>query len=290
MNDRLALGTAQFGLAYGVANCGQVSGDEVGAILSHAWAEGIDTIDTAVAYGDAEQRLGERGVGQWRIVSKLPAVPDGVTGVGAWVRKSAEASLERLGVPRLGALLLHHPADLSGRHGGEIRRALDSLKADGLIEKTGVSVYSPEDLDAIWPELRPDLVQAPFNVLDRRLVSSGWLARLGDAGVEVHVRSVFLQGLLLLDDGLRPPAFNRWRPLWMRWRDWLEAEMLTPLQGCLGFALSHSEIDRVVIGVESVGQLREILSAAAHECVLPPVDLVSADMDLIDPRRWGPEI
>ncbi len=211
MSNRLALGTVQFGLPYGIANqTGQISRDEAAAILNHAWAMGLDTLDTAIAYGGSEARLGEIGVKQWRVISKLPAVPESVTDVAAWVENSVNGSLERLNIPMLRGLLLHCSRQLLGVRGDTLYRALAAIKDEGKVEKIGVSIYGPEELDALWPHYQFDLVQAPFNVIDRRLATSGWLKRLHQAGIEVHVRSVFLQGLLLMDTANRPVSFNRW--------------------------------------------------------------------------------
>ncbi len=288
MTSRLALGTAQFGLPYGVANqVGQVRGAKAGSILDLAWSAGIDTLDTAIAYGESEQRLGDAGVGQWRVISKLPAVPEGCTGVANWVRESIQGSLQRLQIPRLYGLLLHCPEQLLGPQGVELHRTLVALREQGKVEKIGVSIYGPDELDALWPRYRLDLVQAPFNILDRRLATSGWLTRLHQAGAEVHVRSVFLQGLLLMDAVDRPAKFNRWQPLWGEWHRWLDGQALTPLQACLGFAYSQAEIDRVVVGVDSLKQLQEILVGVKGPAVEPPTVLMSGDLDLINPSRWS---
>jgi aryl-alcohol dehydrogenase-like predicted oxidoreductase len=288
MTRRLALGTVQFGLRYGIANqTGQVTRDEAASILEHAWAAAMDTLDTAIGYGQSEQRLGEIGVGCWQIISKLPAVPAECTDVAAWVRESLDGALTRLRVPRLYGLLLHRSQELSAPHGAALYRALVAAREEGKVTRIGVSIYAPEELDALVPRCSLDLVQAPFNILDRRLDSSGWLRRLTDAGTEVHVRSAFLQGLLLMSADRRPPRFQRWQTLWDRWHEWLRETQLTPVQACLGFVLSQPEIARVVIGVDSLTQLEEILRAADAPRVTPPPQLASADLSLIDPSRWS---
>lgn len=287
--SRLALGTVQFGLPYGVANrSGQVAFAEARAILEHAAAAGVDTLDTAIGYGDSERRLGEIGVGRWRVVTKLPAVPDDCANVDAWVRTSVAGSLERLGVARLGGLLLHRPQQLLGPHGPALQRALAGLREQGTVDKVGVSIYDPAEFDALAPAFQPELVQAPLNVLDRRLLTSGWMRRLRDAGTEVHVRSIFLQGLLLMEAGDRPRSFERWSTLWSAWHGWLAGEGLTALQACVGFAMAQAEVDRVVVGVDSLAQLQQVLAAAAMAPVAPPPSLGTDDVDLINPSRWNP--
>lgn len=286
-SSRLALGTVQFGQHYGVANRGlRVDRAEAAGILADALASGMDTLDTAVGYGDSEQRLGEIGVKRWHVISKLPAVPDRCTDVVAWVQDVVAGSLQHLGIERLRGMLLHRPAELVGARGAELWGALEVLKAQKRVEKIGVSVYDPEELDALAPCARFDIVQAPFSIVDRRLSSSGWLTRLHQAGTEVHVRSVFLQGLLLMDPRDRPVAFDRWRSLWDTWERWLDAQSLTALQACVGFALSLPEINRVIVGVDSGQQLRQIVSCEATPGLKPPPELASDDPLLINPSRW----
>ncbi len=285
---KIALGTVQFGIPYGITNqSGQVKRAEVKAILELASSSGIDTLDTAIAYGECERCLGQIGIGRWRVVTKLPAVPDDCQDVTDWIENQVAGSLSRLNVDRLYGLLLHCPDQLIGPNGAALYRALASLKKRDKVEKIGISIYDPEQLDALLPRFRFDLVQAPFNVFDRRLAASGWLARLHDDGVEIHIRSIFLQGLLLAQQTKWPAHFNRWQSLGNQWFAWLADNALSPLQGCLGFVLSRPEIDRVVVGVESAKQLQEILAAAGAAPVVPPETLASEDRDLINPARWN---
>lgn len=286
-SQRLALGAAQFGLPYGVANnSGQVSRDEAVRILDHAWSAGLDTLDTAIEYGDSEQRLGEFGVGQWHVVSKLPPMPESCTNVAGWVQESVTASLSRLKIKKLHGLLLHRSQQLLGAQGQTLYAALDALKTQGLVDKIGVSIYDPQELDSLWSHFRFDLVQAPFNILDRRLVTTGWLTRLKQAGAEVHVRSVFLQGLLLMPAASRPSYFQPWQPLWAQWHQWLADMKLTPLQVCLRFVLAQRQIDRIIVGVDSLKHLQDILAVAEETGIESPANLISADLDLINPSRW----
>ena len=215
VSSRIALGTVQFGLSYGIANrFGQVSRKEAARDPAHALAAGLDTLDTAIAYGDSELQLGEIGVQQWQVISKLPALPDACTDVAGWVRDSVRGSLQRLRVPRLHGMLVHRSQDLLGSHGDALRRGLAAVKDAGMVEAVGVSVYAPEELEALESCMRLELVQLPLSIVDRRFVSSGWLTRLQRAGTRVHARSVFLQGLLLMDATARPARFNRWQRLW----------------------------------------------------------------------------
>ena len=287
MSERIALGTAQFGLRYGIANCrGQVALDEAAEIVGLAHSHGVDTADTAIAYGESENCLGRIGMAGWRVVSKLPPIPDDCVDVPAWVEQRLHESLTRLGVSRLHGFLLHRSSQLLGAHGAALYQKLLDLRRSGLVAKIGVSVYDPEELDALLPRFTFDLVQAPLNVLDRRIADSGWLGRLHAAGVEVHTRSAFLQGLLLMGRRDRPVWCRGWQPLWNAWHRWLEGQGVSALSACLAFVLAHAEVDRVIVGVDGLGQLREILGSCGRGGSLAPRSLTSTDPNLINPSRW----
>ena len=284
---RLAIGTAQFGLGYGVANTrGRVPAEEVAAILHDARAAGCDTIDTAIGYGDAETVLGDAGVSHFRIVSKLPAVPDDERDVAGWVRRSIEGSLARLRVSRLHGVLLHRPQQLLSARGQALAAALEQLKVAGLTTRVGVSAGSAVELGDYAATLAIDLVQVPFNLFDRRLLAGGRLERLVTAGVEVHVRSVFLQGLLVMSPAQRPPAFDRWEAYLQQYDAWLQQSGVSAVAACLRDALAQSGIARVVVGVDGAMHWRDILAAADGSAPtrLPSFD--HPDPDLINPLVW----
>jgi aryl-alcohol dehydrogenase-like predicted oxidoreductase len=286
--SRVALGTVQFGLSYGVANqVGQVSRASAKAMLELAAGHGVDTLDTAIAYGESEACLGEAGTGRFKVVSKLPALPDGCTAVDAWVQEQLALSLARLGACSLYGLLLHRPDQLLEAGGAALYRALQRLKETGQVEKIGISIYDPRQLDILLPPHKFDLVQAPLNLVDRRLHASGWLQRLKDEGVEVHTRSAFLQGLLLMPKPAIPARFAPWTELWDRWHAWLASHELSAVQACLAYPLSLAGVSRVVVGADSVGQLSEILLAGAAGSCHDFPDLQCDAEDLINPARWS---
>jgi len=287
MTHKLALGTVQFGLPYGVANSsGQPPLDEMHRILDCAREAGIDTLDTAVAYGDSERRLGEYGMSGWRVISKLPARSE-LGGASAWARACLKQSLADLKVNNLAGLMLHQSALLLGPEGDEIHACMCAMKDEGLVGKVGISVYSPAELEAVIPRFSFDLVQLPFNILDRRMLRSGWLDRLAHLKIEIHARSCFLQGLLLMNERRRPRKFDRWSSTWGRWGGWLHEAGISPLQACLAHSLSIPQISRVLVGVDDESQLREILQSSRLETPPPPDDLFSDDDNLINPSRWN---
>lgn len=284
---KLALGTAQFGLDYGISNStGRTPPDEVKRILISAKEKGIDTLDTAVAYGDSETVLGCIGVSDWHVVSKVPPVQKSDMSGKQWVRHHLRKSLERLGIARLDGLLLHHYSDLLGAEGRQIAAGLREAKADGLVGKVGYSIYSPQPLTELIQIMPPDLIQVPLNVIDQRLVTSGWLNRLLDMGVEVHTRSVFMQGLLLMTPEKRPPNFNKWNELLLRWDAVVGGCGEQALALCLGFAKMHLGISRVVVGVESRTHLDQLLEIWDRAESFDAAGLACDDPQLVEPSNW----
>ena len=284
---KIALGTVQFGLAYGVANkTGQVDLNEMKAMLQFSAMKGIDTLDTAVAYGDAEIRLKEAGGQNFHIVTKLPPVPKGCVLVKQWVKEQVEKSLDRMGVDNLYGLLLHEPHQLEGPISRPLFEALENLKYCGLVQKIGVSIYSPAELENLMKNCELDLVQAPFNLVDRRLHTSGWMQRLVDCGVEIHTRSAFLQGLLLMHRDQIPHKFSHWNQLWDGWHNWQADQNISAVQACLAFPMAFPQISRVVVGADSLKQLKQIIDASTNPWGKDFPDISTDTENLINPSMW----
>ena len=287
--NRLALGTVQFGLDYGVANeAGQVAFEEVHHVMDLAKANEIDVLDTAIAYGTSEEVLGKVGVDWFRVVTKLPPLAENQNNVAQWVTKQVRESLDRLGQKKLYGLLLHRSEDLSASQSGQLIQALADLKDVGIVQKIGVSIYSPYELEMVCKKINIDLVQAPLNVVDRRMETSGWLDRLKSDGVEIHTRSVFLQGLLLMERSKIPMKFSRWSNMWNIWQENLRELGVSPLEACLSYPLSLDQVDQVIVGVDGAKHLQDIISAASSVDHVPDTSfMLSNDKNLINPYNWN---
>ena len=284
---RLVLGTAQFQGNYGISRPSTGPGlERISKIVDYAYNSGITIIDTATNYGDCESLLGMVDVSQWKVITKLPTVPPNTYDITSWVHESVRASLTRLRLPTIHGLLLHNSTQLYESFGDDLFAALNDIREDGLTEHIGISIYDPAECEKIFPGYSFDILQAPLNIFDRRLIASGWLSRLNEAGVEVHARSVFLQGLLLMDVSSRPEEFHRWEILWKEWNRWLHAGGVPAVHACLDFVLSHEGVHAAVVGVDNQTQLRQILESYALPAPIPPPSIVCDELELIDPRRW----
>ena len=286
---RLAIGTAQFGLDYGVSNqSGQVSQNDVESILKMAQAAGIQALDTASDYGNSELSLGLAGVNSFEVISKFGAMPKNTTDAKRWVFEKIESSTSRLKVGSLHGCLMHSPADLLGPHGDNIYAALLENKAQGLIKNIGISIYSPVELDQLSHRFEFDIIQAPMNIFDRRLDSSGWLSRLKKLNTQIHIRSVFLQGLLLMDAEARPEYFSRWALLFDKYSSWLADSPHSAIEACIGFIQQFESVDKIIVGIASLSQLEGIIKVCSNNALLRvPNDLCSDDINLINPAKWS---
>ncbi len=294
MSACLGLGTVQFGMHYGISNDrGQPAEAEIAAILAGAADLGIGYLDTAFAYPNSETLIGRHLPPRhsFRIVTKTPPLGD------APVRRETKTeildavaqSMDRLRTDRLHGLLLHRAADLA-RPGWEIIvEALDEVKTRGWAGLVGASVYGDKELQLVESRFTPGLVQAPFNVLDTRLLLSPVFRRLKSAGAEVHARSVFLQGLLLMQPSALPTFFAPLQATLASLRaSWAEAGC-DPLAACLGHVMGLSDIDVAVVGVNSLAELREIHQAAARGAGRTNAAASigqGIDAKYLDPSRW----
>lgn len=285
--SKIALGTAQFGSSYGISNfSGKVKETEAREILELGRNFGITTLDTAIAYGESEKVLGDIGCHGWDIITKIPEIPSDCGRLSEWISSEVQKSLERLKVDKLYGVLLHHPNQLLSSSGRSIYESLAFLKVRGYVEKIGVSIYNPEQLHKLIENYDLDIVQCPMNIFDMRMQDSGWLERLRRDNIEIHVRSIFLQGLLLMEPAARPSKLASYGRLWMSWDNWLQENNLSALDACVNWISGIPELSRILIGVQSSEQLGQILNISGEKLPNMPAWGDFLDDKLIDPTHW----
>jgi aryl-alcohol dehydrogenase-like predicted oxidoreductase len=297
--SRLALGTLQLGVPYGVANAkGVPSREEAFAILDAAWESGVDMVDTAAAYGDSEALLGDWMASRNahpRIVTKLPPLPKvahDVESIAIHYEAHLQASLARFGRPAVWGLLLHEPADfLSWPR--EIAEVLHGFRKQGLAAHVGASLYRSDDCQALLSAPELDLFQIPFNIFDQRFLPSANPLQTASARSKILLgRSCFLQGLFFLEPDEAASRVPGSREYVMRlqriaWTQGMDVRRLA-----LGFALSFPELSGLVLGVESAAQMRENQAAYREGPLTPQLvaeireAFASVPSSLRDPSRW----
>ncbi|MDQ0464866.1 aryl-alcohol dehydrogenase-like predicted oxidoreductase [Caulobacter ginsengisoli] len=284
--SKLGLGSAQFGLDGSASPRSRPPEVEARDILSLAARANLGVLDTSGVYGRAESLLGDL----------LPRpVPFRVTLATArcdrgpdFIEAEARASLKRLAIERADAIIVPSAGDLLGPHGQGLWTRLLQMKDAGLFARIGVAVHASDDPVGVAKRFKPDLVQAPGSLLDQRLLADGTLARLAGMGVEVQLRSIFLNGLLFLPPDRIPAPLKGASGRLSKVRRMIAEGRSDPLQAALGFALSRPEASAVLVGVTSAAELNAVIAAAAS----PPPDLDWDDMAIddpvaLDPHRWA---
>ena len=313
---KLALGTVQFGLDYGISNqAGRPSFSEIKKILTTANAHDIDTLDTASAYGESEQVLGRALTDinteqHFHIVTKIPrlsntktssttaAIPTtpSTTLKNTSIREYFDSSLKHLQVRKIDALMFHHADDLLTDKGASYFQQAIELKQQGLVNKIGVSVYQPHQLEAIMESFNIDIVQLPFNCLDQRFTQRNIQEQLAKQNVEVHVRSLFLQGLLLMPLVEVSPYFQPYLIQIQQFHTLCQQLNCQPLTLALAFIHTNTFINKAVIGCCSNEQLTQIIDhyqqakaladSLSNETIEQLNLLACSDEGLINPSFW----
>ena len=281
----LVLGTAQFGMIYGLNNKKKIPLKTIQLIINEARKNNIKFLDTASSYGDCEKILGKIGVSDFSIISKVILKNTGIQNPNDWLIKTIKNTLSNLKVKKLYALLIHNPLFLK-KDKKKLFNSLKNLKDIGLVKKIGLSLYSPNDLDELFKEYKIDIVQLPISIIDRRFVKSIWLKRLKENNIEIHARSVFLQGLLLNKSLKKIKYFKKWQKLLNNYYNWVKTNDIKPLNGCLDYVNSIPELTRIVVGIDNCSHLQEILKCKSTPKLIFPKYLLSNDINLINPSKW----
>ena len=280
MRDKLALGTVQFGLDYGVTNNnGQVTIKEARKILGLSRRNNIKTLDTAASYGDSEKVLGQIGVSSHEVITKTIPLQENVDKVINHFYKS----LENMNLSRVKGLLVHDVNDIRKKNFTSLFKELSSLKREGIINQIGFSIYTPEQANELIDKFEFDLIQLPINVFDTRLIKGRQLRLLNDRGIEIHARSVFLQGLLLDLENI-PGYFSEWKEKFLQYQEMVSSSRLSLLEYALSFVCNIKEIDKVIVGVNSEDQLTEITKSVKEHRNLEPFPI--NDIKLLNPSMW----
>ena len=263
MNPKLCLGTVQFGLKYGVTNQrGKLTESEIELILLKCQNHGINFIDTAQAYGDAEIVLGRTMPknNKFEIINKFSDKEKLFKGNPTlrW-EKNFKESLKRLNKKSINSLLLHNSSDLLGLNKDLLLGWLKSLKERKLIKRIGLSIYEEKDLSNI-PLEEIQIIQLPFSLYDQRLLEDGTIKRLYQLGISIHARSIFLQGLILQPEELWPSFISKgFKKHHAKTFNQLGSDNLSMLEASISFVNNCSYIESFLVGISSFSEFEKII-------------------------------
>jgi aryl-alcohol dehydrogenase-like predicted oxidoreductase len=280
--SKLGLASGQFGLDQPTTARGRPREVEAREILSIAARAGVTVFEASRQPDSAELKLGQAlpRPNPFRLTVTTARPDRGADFAEAELR----ARLRRLGVDSCAAILAPSATDLLSPAGPQLWDRLRALKDAGLCEKIGVSVYASDDPVGLARRFKPDVVQAPASLLDQRLLIDGTLATLAGMGIEVQLRSIFLNGLLFLPPDRAPSHLKAAAGRISRARRLIAEGRSDPLQAALGFALSRPEASTVLVGVATAAEMSAVVAAAST----PPPDLDWDEMALDDPTALDP--
>ena len=287
MNNKIILGSANFDQTYGIKK-NFIKKNEIKKLFNLALKNKIKIIDTSPLYSKSEKIIGLLNNKRFKIISKIPKKPKRIKkrDIKKWLKQSVMISLKNLKIKKFECLLLHDANSLLSKNGDEIYKSINNMKTSAFTNKIGISIYDFNTLEEILKKFKFDVIQVPLNIFDQRLVETGWLEKLKRRKIEVHVRSIFLQGILLLRQDQLPKKLKRFNKEWMVWESWLKKNKLGPLQACLSFVFNQRKLDGVVVGCDSKNQLKQISKLKQMKSILSAPNLNIKNRKLIDPREW----
>ncbi len=281
IKKKIILGSAQFGFGYGITNKSRISKINIHKIMKLIKNTNIKFIDTAQAYGSSEKILGNYKSDNLKIVTKIKIER------GFDLIKKVKLSLKRLKVNKIYALIIHNPNFLNSKNLVNLKKQIDILKQNKIIQKFGISVYNINEFTRLKNKLKIDILQIPLSIFDRRFLKNNFLDNIKKKKIEIHARSVFLQGILLLNQEEVPKKFSKWKKIWLKWDKLTNRDKLEKMNACLSFILNLKQIDKLIIGVNSFEQLKEIIYKFQYKKKYSKISSFTNDINLINPTLWS---
>lgn len=279
MLDRFILGTANFTQSYGILSQGKaIPSQEVSAILAYAQANGIHTLDTAFAYGGLESFASQ--IKPFKVISKW-SIKENFEITCSKLKQT----LSNINKEYFDALLIHDPQNFKYIDKCDLHAFCQKIKDDGICKKVGVSIYDESDWENFIQSVDLDIIQLPLNPLNQTLGNDRFIEELKNKGIEVHARSLFLQGILLQEE--LPEQLAALAPLWETFQNCLN-QTQNRLASLIQWALSQTWVDKWVIGVSSLIDLQQIANAVeTRDIAIPDFNALKKIKNLIaDPRQW----
>lgn len=289
---KIALGTVQFGINYGISNKkGQTQTNEIKKIFKIAHKEKIKIIDTAPCYGDSEIKIGSciKPNHKFKIITKTPYFQKKIiTNKDInLLEQSIYKSLENTKQKKLYGILFHNTNDIFCKNGDFLLKKLQELKKQKIIETIGFSIYTKEQIDKLLQNFDFDLIQIPINILDQKLLHEKYLTKLKNKKIKIHARSIFLQGLLLLNPNKLNPFFGPVKNILLKYHQELNYLKIRPIEAAINFIKKIKEIDHIIIGLNNSKQL--IKNINAYNKKLPRIDYskyICLDEKITNPSKW----
>lgn len=289
---KLTLGTVQFGIPYGISNNKiQTPFKEIEKILEIAQKHKISTLDTAPAYGQSEKIIGKilNKKNYFKIITKTPHINKSVIKNDDIdkLKTSLNQSLKNLQRNKVHTVLIHNTQDIFSKNGEKLFQELINFKNNGFTEKIGFSVYTKKEIELLLKYFEFDIIQLPINILDQKLLIEGNIKQLKKRNIEIHARSIFLQGLLLMNPNKLNPFFDPIIKKLKKLHLALKKQNVSPLQASIHFIKNIKEIDKILIGINNHNQLLENINAYNNNVSNIDYSKFSGiDEEFTNPKNW----
>ena len=278
---KFILGSAQLGFKYGLKKK-KINDKELDKIHEILKKNSLSTFDTAINYGDSQKRIGNLKIKK-KIITKIKLPKNNRINFKNWYDKVLLNTLDDLKTKKIYAILIHNTSDIL-RKNPELLNAVLKSKREKLVSKVGISVYDLKEVNDVLKFWKPDIIQIPLNIFDQRFLKKNFLKKLKNQNIEIHVRSCFLNGVLLKDKLNKGNLKSR--DLFKKFINWCKKKKISQLAACLHFIKKIKYIDGVVVGFDNSKQLKEIMYSYKKKLVLVPNDFANNERKLIDPRKW----
>ena len=285
--SRLCIGTANFGLKYGINKKKPLKLKYIQEILQLAKNNKINFLDTAISYKSSEKKIGLSKVKNFKTISKINNFPKKNKKIENWIFNKVRSSCKKLNVKKLYGLLIHDTDELLDiERSKKIFNAFDYLKKKNIVKHIGLSIYNPKELDNHFSKYKFEIVQLPINIFDNRFLKSKWLKKLKRKRIKIFARSIFLKGLLLKGPKKINKKFIKCKKNISEFEKFVLSKNISKEEACIRYILNFKEIDKIIIGINSKQQLINNISYSKKKKLIVPRKLILNDISILDPRNW----
>lgn len=285
--NKICIGSANFGMEYGLDKKSPLLKKDIKEIFEFLKKENTIYIDTAANYKNSEIIIGKYSTKKFKIITKIKKIPKGVNDLEKWLKNEIYISCKKLRVNKIYGLLVHDTQDLKNKKKAKkIYKTFDILKKSKIIEKIGLSIYNPNELDLYLKNYNFEIVQAPLNIFDRRIINSGWLKKINEKGIEFFARSIFLQGLLIKDINKIDKFFSPYKKKFEKFEIWTQKLNISKVEACIRFVNSYREVDKVIVGINNKMHFFENYKFLKKDKLIVPNSLEIKSGKILNPKLW----
>lgn len=285
--SKIVIGTANFYQKYGFDNQ-KISNQNLNLISKFAKKKNIKILDTALNYNISKNVTKKFNFSNFKIITKIKLPQNNENQFLKNIKKKLNLNLKLLKVKNYEYILLHNPTDLKSKYGKNLIELIKYFKKKKITNKIGVSIYDPKELNLVFKNFKPDLIQVPINIFDHRFIDSKYYNLLKKKKIKIQARSIFLQGLLVKDKKnlYKFKNYKKIKKHLKNFEKWCQNENISKLEACVHYVKNFKNIDLITVGLNSIKELKEIFKIFESKKKINLKKFIVSDNKLIDPRKW----